>query len=326
MRLCKVCGLPIPIDSKNYKYCSVKCKNAALEEWAKAGNYKKYYGRYFKSEHKICKICGNDFETKYKGSKHYCEVCDKKRKETHAINSAKWLNNKLNPKIYTCLYCGKEFKKKSRTANIYCSRECAFAHRAELAYKNSDDYKKSKLFKQLLKLLKTYLKNEEKLDFIVKSKYKLCSNCGYSFFAYKNNMKICPTCRLKNKAKSKKYTLVMCSCCGAYFVKKSKTQKYCSVECANRADNSKKDHRLDGKIIDDDITLERLMIRDNCTCALCGGLIDTTDYIIKDGVFIAGNMYPSIDHVLPIAKGGLHSWDNVQLAHRICNSIKSDSC
>ena len=53
MRLCKVCGLPIPIDSKNYKYCSVKCKNAALEEWAKAGNYKKYYGRYYIQEKRI---------------------------------------------------------------------------------------------------------------------------------------------------------------------------------------------------------------------------------------------------------------------------------
>lgn len=33
---------------------------------------------------------------------------------------------------------------------------------------------------------------------------------------------------------------------------------------------------------------------------------------------------PSVDHVKPLAKGGKHSWRNVVLAHRICNTLKSD--
>ena len=40
--------------------------------------------------------------------------------------------------------------------------------------------------------------------------------------------------------------------------------------------------------------------------------------------FICGNNYPTIDHVIPLAKGGMHSWDNVRLAHHNCNSIKGD--
>ena len=59
-------------------------------------------------------------------------------------------------------------------------------------------------------------------------------------------------------------------------------------------------------------------MRDNGICQLCGKQIDfdwdsNSDY------------YPSIDHIKSIAKGGLHNWDNVQLACRKCNSIKSDS-
>lgn len=30
----------------------------------------------------------------------------------------------------------------------------------------------------------------------------------------------------------------------------------------------------------------------------------------------------SIDHILPIAKGGIHAYSNIQAAHRRCNSIK----
>ena len=59
-------------------------------------------------------------------------------------------------------------------------------------------------------------------------------------------------------------------------------------------------------------------------CSLCGGICNWGDYIIKDNNFIAGDYYPSIDHIKPIAKGGLHEWNNIQLAHRICNTNKRD--
>lgn len=45
----------------------------------------------------------------------------------------------------------------------------------------------------------------------------------------------------------------------------------------------------------------------------------------NDNNFIVGYDYPSIDHVIPISKGGTHTWDNVRLAHHHCNSIKKDS-
>ena len=33
---------------------------------------------------------------------------------------------------------------------------------------------------------------------------------------------------------------------------------------------------------------------------------------------------PTVDHVIPLAKGGTHTWSNVQLAHLYCNALKSD--
>jgi 5-methylcytosine-specific restriction endonuclease McrA len=77
-------------------------------------------------------------------------------------------------------------------------------------------------------------------------------------------------------------------------------------------------------MVDKGITLEKLFRRDRGQCYICGGICDWNDFSIKDNAFIAGQTYPSIDHVKPLAKGGEHSWDNVKLAHFVCNSLKSD--
>lgn len=33
----------------------------------------------------------------------------------------------------------------------------------------------------------------------------------------------------------------------------------------------------------------------------------------------------TIDHVIPLSRGGTHTWDNVKPAHAICNFSKSDA-
>ena len=73
------------------------------------------------------------------------------------------------------------------------------------------------------------------------------------------------------------------------------------------------------------VWLMPLIKRDKNICALCGKPCDLYDYdITETGVMIAGENYPSIDHIIPISKGGSHQWDNVQLAHRSCNRIKGN--
>ena len=87
--------------------------------------------------------------------------------------------------------------------------------------------------------------------------------------------------------------------------------------------------RRKGKItafdnLDNDITLPLLFNRDNGICKICGSVCDWSDIEKRDGFAIVGNRYPSIDHIIPLSKGGTHTWDNVQLVHKQCNSIKSD--
>ena len=100
---------------------------------------------------------------------------------------------------------------------------------------------------------------------------------------------------------------------------RKQTDKYKGMKTYSRA--KRRNKYLTG---DKSITLEKLYNRDKGVCKICGGLCDYNDYEIKDGTIIVGNNYPSIDHIKPISKGGSHTWDNVQLSHKLCNSIKAD--
>jgi 5-methylcytosine-specific restriction endonuclease McrA len=57
--------------------------------------------------------------------------------------------------------------------------------------------------------------------------------------------------------------------------------------------------------------------RDGWTCQLCQLPIDPE-------VAWPDPMSPSVDHIVPLSRGGLHSMANVQSAHLGCNSSKCD--
>lgn len=159
--------------------------------------------------------------------------------------------------------------------------------------------KRNKIIDNWLSLQKEYKKNKKEAhERCVNDQisFKYCS-CGSLIF---QNRSLCDSCR-KARAKESK--------------KKSR-----------RRHDKKKELRRRMQMRDGDFTilLEDVFKRDNGVCWLCRELCEWNDYVMKDNAFIAGNKYPSIDHVVPLAKGGKHIWSNIRLAHRICNSIKSD--
>lgn len=118
-----------------------------------------------------------------------------------------------------------------------------------------------------------------------------------------------------------------CKRCGAVIYNQSR-RSFCSDLCLKRAMNStKKDTRLKKyKSQDCDcIDIKILYERDQGKCHLCGGSCDWNDYEMINDYFIAGNYYPSIDHLTPISLGGAHKWNNVKLAHRICNTKRGNT-
>lgn len=113
-----------------------------------------------------------------------------------------------------------------------------------------------------------------------------------------------------------------CPVCGTI----TERPKYCSDRCRMRASsilwNTRRRVKIQQAMVDEDITLHDLFVRDNGICHICGGECDWNDHTYKNRHFKPGNTYPTIDHVIPLAKGGKHSWANVKLAHFLCNSAK----
>lgn len=113
-----------------------------------------------------------------------------------------------------------------------------------------------------------------------------------------------------------------CKQCGRIFVGNQFNKQYCSSACERMVHDRNRTYNM--LVVDADITLDKLYDRDGGRCQLCGQMCNWNDYVIRDGIKIVGNMYPSKDHIIPISKGGVESWNNVQLAHRGCNSSKGN--
>lgn len=236
--------------------------------------------------------------------------------------------------IRTCAICGKEFDAKTR--GKYCSQVCAdearrINHRERWRVSNPGwDKGTNKVCEYC---------GEE---FVDKSRAKIARFCSVRCRDTFNNRakgimswdewsKIRKDQAQEKQEERKKasYRVIVCSQCGKETAVYNPRQKTCSAECSkdrrSRLARERKDKRLNGiNVVDKDISLKTLYKRDNGICYICGGKCDFKDHTRDGSNFTSGSTYPSIDHIIPLARGGKHAWDNVKLAHHLCNSKKSD--
>lgn len=222
-----------------------------------------------------------------------------------------------------CKKCGHVQEKHAQclrhSEEIICDNCREIKREKELLNKKNDlRYKVIDLVNKRIKAIK----RDEKL-------HKTCERCGNNFKADSLQRVHCDKCVEEIKTEKKSWQgVIKCHECGKEFEKEVHHQIYCSPKCLNKAMNRIKEIKRREKLrqngkINYKISLDKLIERDDSTCQLCGKPIDLNDYkMTNEGYFIAGDNYPSLDHVLPVSKGGTHTWDNVQLAHFYCNSIK----
>ena len=201
--------------------------------------------------------------------------------------------------LLRCRECGHEFE---RFVDLHCKTECPECHRREVE-RNERERKMAQMRRALVRALHGMLRvkeREEREREFLDTVY-VCKECGKKF-------------TMRELRESNPWNF-------------SDSPTFCSLSCSHRYHGRISKHRRREKkrAGDCDLSLRELDERDNHTCYLCGGQTDWNDYRVDgSGNFVAGDMYPSMDHVIPLVAGGTHTHGNLRIAHRLCNALKGD--
>lgn len=256
-----------------------------------------------------------------------------------------------------CIICGKEFDQHTRR-HLTCSDECRHEYNKDRRRRyywqgEPPDIKTARECPVCGTLFharrngKTYCSQacKDKRARLKRIQPRTCAICGKTFVSIRPRLccsQECEKIRTKEKEKKRRETMPAiietedmvirtCVMCGVqFFDVETSTRKTCSHDCSVEYEKAqtkvRKDKRLNkGNIVDTNITLKQLFNRDGGRCWLCGERCKWSDKKTRKNGIIPGPTYPSIDHVIPLARGGLHAWDNVRLAHLECNMRKNDS-
>lgn len=206
-------------------------------------------------------------------------------------------------RIGACRFCGEDFVQKRKPGKplAYCSRpECLEARRETRRRKSlAAYYGETEPRERTRKNWREILPSE---ILVLPSFHPLYRSARYkarqgSVFIVCAN----PICPRKGEPFERPYKL-------------GQPVKYCSDECRTAINRLRARHhrlvRRKSKQIGDVFSLDFLYERDGGVCFLCGLDVDRRD--------------ASEDHVVPLNGGGEHTLENVVLAHRSCNTRKSD--
>lgn len=126
-----------------------------------------------------------------------------------------------------------------------------------------------------------------------------CADCGADQDVTGRGLRLCALCRkIRRKARQDRWAAKNPDKLAQHYVIKARRRR--AIKLGLPAEK---------------YTLAEIAERDGRVCQLCDDPVD----MLLSGLDTWG---PTIDHVIPISKGGPDTRENVQLAHRRCNEIK----
>jgi hypothetical protein len=264
-----------------------------------------------------CIECGKIIKSRY--ATIYCSrQCSwtKQSRDRKVVSEAK--------RLRICRSCGKEFvmpfpsgraRRGEAAAGLYCSRKCRW-----------DGYRKAKSCKIYPGSYKVYPRQ--------------CVECGEYFIAKRENIVNCKACKYKKNLYYMRHKYwehkeqepresFNCAECGKVVVlaykpggRGRKHSVFCSENCQKKYNRRKRGNshvkraRYFG-VNYQSVDPIKVFIRDGWRCQLCHKKLRRVDRgSIKD-------VAPELDHIIPLSKGGEHSYRNTQCICRKCNSEKA---
>lgn len=249
-------------------------------------------------------------------------------------------NGKKTRKVLLrCSDCGREFERAANCnfESVKCKCKVKYLQpkqdRRRFIEWNGVQYRQSefcRLHEINLGTFRTRIKNGETVEeAISQTLKKICPVCEKEFDG-KHSEKYCSkTCARRaghhrgtsGDGKYKPLEDKTCVICGKQFKSIRDDAKTCSIECRRQRDHINRNSRYKGLkekgLFDESVTLKNVFKKYEGKCQCCGKLLSFDTGVTE-------NDYPSIDHVIPLSRGGSHQWENVQLLCRKCNILKSN--
>ena len=244
-----------------------------------------------------------------------------------------------------CLGCGELFVP-SKANHVLCSQRCA---QRVSRKRHPPKYVPRRFEKPCERCGKSTLNRRfcsERCAYLAAHPPRTCAACGRSFGkrGRRCEVELCPSCKearrevlraerealkkrrpvkvrtkwvcwLGKRPEPRVFVAGACASCGESFVGwMARDDRFCSKICRKRAERQARRVGLGGERI----YRRKVFERDDWTCRLCLKPVD------RDAV-VPAPLAPTLDHVVPLSLGGEHVFSNVQCAHFICNSTKSDN-
>jgi len=231
-----------------------------------------------------------------------------------------------------CKGCSKVFRPQRNRHGTYCSRDCAFANKATTEWKEGNPRADEPAVRNIKAVSRWVTRIQKRYKQVVVQCGMCRRSVGWPSVGVRGSMspqKYCRRCSPHMRTLGSGYSGLrspICMVCQRprNWGPKTMSGKRCEAcEKAHRTNrrrgrgrSHRKRCRAVGSVYDPKVTLIGLIQQQGPRCRIC-------EKMTRPDWNYTHNLYPSIDHIVPISKGGSHTMDNVQVAHRICNGKKS---
>ena len=213
-------------------------------------------------------------------------------------------------RVFKCCRCLASFASRSNSNNLFCSRGCAFAFAGEAGITNVGFAKvRSKTFSIAWCSCGEMAFNNTKCkacDAAQRKAERIVNSNPWYFKKQGRKRGVCLDCGRASGTHESGYAKRWCDNC---YRARHREAVWMEKHYRRAQEHGVKRERIDRR---------EVCARYGWTCGICG---------LKTNQALLGTSEPNaptVDHIVPMSKGGSHTYDNVQCACHLCNSLKSD--